>query len=147
MIDNNNNGKIYTIDYDGDPTSHNINKSEWEKLRNIRNKNLLDIKLNFPNCEVNFIEGDSRKVLPSIFNKYNINSWDFFYQDSMHFFDDIMNEWSIMKPYANDKAFVIFDDLNLKDVKKFKNWFIKNEKMWDYKIINTGHKQLLTWKL
>lgn len=147
LHENNNNAKIYTIDYDGDPSS-NIDKDEWIKLKNIRNDNLNEINRKFVNCEVIFIEGDSRDVLSSIFNKYNENGWDLFYQDSMHFYDGIMSEWNIMKQYANNNSFVIFDDLYLKGVKKFKKWFVKNEKDWNHYISNfkNGHKQLIAFR-
>ena len=65
---NNNNCIIYTIDYDGDPTT-NLDKDKGLLLKNIRDENLNKIKDNFGNVKVNFIDGDSRIVLKNFIQK------------------------------------------------------------------------------
>lgn len=62
----NNNSKIYTIDYNGDPTL-NLEEDKWIQLKTIRDNNLQQIKKEFNNVSVNFIEGDSREVLKTLF--------------------------------------------------------------------------------
>ena len=145
--DNNNNCRIYTIDYDGDPTS-DFETEEWLKLKELRNANLEKIRNEFPNCKVIYVEGDSRLVLDTIFTQYGETQWNLFYQDSMHFFDGIMSEWNIMEKYQAPQSITIFDDMWLKGVRKFANWFEKN-KSEEYQTmnINVGHKQFIVQKL
>ncbi len=145
---NNNKCRIYTIDYDGDPTSSDITQEQWLQLKTVRSNNIENINKKFPNCEVIFLDGDSRQVLPNIFDKYNEKKCDFFYQDSMHFFDGIMSEWKIIEPYLVKDSICIFDDLWLKNVQKFRDWFFKNYSN-TFECFNnlTGHKQLITKKL
>tara|TARA_B110000208_G_scaffold2526_1_gene3311 strand:+ start:385 stop:984 length:600 start_codon:yes stop_codon:yes gene_type:complete len=145
---NNNNNKciIYTIDYNGDPTLE-LNKEKWLNLEKIRNNNLEKIKNDFKNVEVKFIEGDSREVLKTLFSNHNINNVDLFYQDSMHFIEGIQAEWNLVESYINTNSFVIFDDLSLKGVQKFRKWFInKYQNKYDYKDIKEGHKQFIVKK-
>ena len=145
--DNNNNCRIYTIDYDGDPTS-DFDPKEWLKLKELRNANLEKIKNEFPNCKVIYVEGDSRLVLDTIFTQFGETQWNLFYQDSMHFFDGIMSEWNIMEKYQAPQSITIFDDMWLKGVKKFANWFKKNKsEEYQTRIINVGHKQFIVQKL
>lgn len=147
---NNNGCKIYTIDYDGDPTSDTISKAEWQQLKRIRNNNLDAIKKDFPNCEVIFLDGDSRQMLPKIFDlngKYKETKCDIFYQDSMHFFDGIQDEWKLVEPYIVSDSVIIFDDLKLKGVKIFRDWFIDNyNKKYEILENNNGHRQLIVRK-
>jgi len=142
----NNNTIIYTIDYDGDPTLY-LNNDKWQQLKNIRNCNLQKIKEEFINVTVNYIEGDSREVLKTLFINNNINKIDLFYQDSMHFIEGIQAEWNLVEPYIQENSYIIFDDLNLKGVQAFKKWFIdKYKKHYSYKDINLGHKQFIVKK-
>ena len=144
--DNNNNAVIYTIDYDGDPTS-NLDKSEWLKLKDIRNSNLQNINNEFKNVEINFIEGDSREVLKDLFINKNITNIDLFYQDSMHFIEGIQSEWNLVEQYIHMNSYIIFDDLQLKGVQAFRKWFIKQyNKQYEYTIIESGHKQFMVKK-
>lgn len=147
---NNNNCTIYTIDYDGDPTSDSISKSDWLELKRIRDVNLENIKVLFPNCKVVFLDGDSRDMLPKIFNKngeYKEKKCDLFYQDSMHFADGINDEWKLVEPYIVPKSVVVFDDLQLKGVKEFKNQFVnKYNGSYEMLEINEGHKQFMVMK-
>ena len=147
---NNNGCKIYTIDYDGDPTSDTISKGEWLQLKQIRNNNICAIKKEFPNCEVIFLDGDSRKMLPKIFDldgKYKETKCDIFYQDSMHFFNGIQDEWKLVEPYIVSDSVIIFDDLKLKGVKAFRDWFIDNYKnKYEISENNNGHRQLIVRK-
>lgn len=111
--ENANNALIFTIDYDGDPTTI-LPQCEWKKLAEIRETNLNFIRSQFTNLNINFIEGDSREVLPKIFSG-SVTEWDFFYQDSMHYLEGILSEWSIMKPFAKKGSVAVFDDLFLPD--------------------------------
>lgn len=146
--ENNNNCKIYTIDYDGDPTSSQITKEEWLELKSFRDTNLEKIKNEFPNCEVIFLDGDSRQMIPKIFNEYGETKCDFFYQDSMHFHDGILSEWRLVEPFLIKNSLTLFDDLQLKGVRQFRDWFIKTYKT-TYDIIQTteGHQQLIVCKI
>lgn len=143
---NNNNAKIFTIDYDGDPTSSTISHQQWLDLKRIRDNNLNRIKIEFPNVEVIFLDGDSREMLPKIFNEYGEQKCDFFYQDSMHFIEGIQQEWNLVKCQLSQNSITIFDDLKLKGVQKFKDWFTKNESGYDLFELNNGHKQFIISK-
>jgi hypothetical protein len=145
--DKNNNGcVIYTIDYNGDPTT-DLELEKWLLLEKIRNQNLSKIKENFPNVQVKFIEGDSRVVLKELFSNNNIKKVDLFYQDSMHFKEGIESEWNLVKNYILKDCHVIFDDLCLKGVKKFRDWFkTKYKKEFEYSEENYGHKQFIVKK-
>ena len=141
---NNNNCIIYTIDYDGDPTT-NLDKDKWLLLKKIREENLNKIKDNFGNVKVNFIDGDSRIVLKELVK--NVKKFDLFYQDSMHFFEGIKAEWQIVESNIELNGMVIFDDLKLKGVKAFRDWFkSKYKNQYSYSEINTGHKQFIIKK-
>lgn len=143
---NNNNCIIYTIDYDGDPTS-NLDIEKWLSLKKIRDENLKLIEEKFQNVKVIFLDGDSRKILPKLFQTYNIPQVDLFYQDSMHFFEGIQEEWNLIKPYIQRNSYVIFDDLKLKGVQKFRNWFKKEYgTQYIYFENNEGHKQFIVKK-
>ena len=129
--ENDNNASIYTIDYNGDPTT-NLAQDKWKELSEIRTQNLKLIKTSFPNVNINFLEGDSRDVLSSLFSDNNsLREWDFFYQDSMHYLDGVLAEWNIMSPFASKGAIVVFDDLFLPD---YKNLMVNKIK----KIINNN---------
>jgi len=143
---NNNNAKIYTIDYDGDPTSTTISLEQWKDLKKIRDNNLKKIKEEFPNVDVVFLDGDSREMLPKIFNEYGEQKCDFFYQDSMHFIEGIQQEWNLVKSKLSTNSITIFDDLQLKGVQKFRDWFIKNETGYNLFELNNGHKQFIISK-
>lgn len=109
--DNGNNAKIVTIDYDGDPEV-TIPKEDWDDLRRIRDENLQRTREMFPEIEITFVNGDSRKVLPEVVPG-KFGHWDFFFQDSMHFTSGILSEWALMKPYARKGSVVVFDDVCL----------------------------------
>ena len=143
---NNNNCIIYTIDYDGDPTS-NLDISKWLLLKKIRNKNLDKIKEEFKNVKVKFCDGDSRNVLKTLFTDNNIDKVDLFYQDSMHFTEGIKSEWILVEPYIKKNSYTIFDDLQLKGVRTFRDWFKKKYKnKYSYREITDGHKQFIVIK-
>ena len=141
-----NSPKIYTIDYDGDPTTV-LEKNRWENLKNIRNTNLENIKTDFPNVTVKYIEGDSRTMIPSIFNAHGEKHWDLFYQDSMHFYDGIMTEWNLMYPYSRVGSVVIFDDSKLNGVKEFIKWFKTTQTDWEYVNFQEGHGQFIAQRI
>jgi len=143
---NNNNAKIYTIDYDGDPTSTTISLEQWKDLKKIRDDNLHKIREEFPNVDVVFLDGDSREMLPKVFNEYGEQKCDFFYQDSMHFIEGIQQEWNLVKSKLSTNSITIFDDLQLKGVQKFRDWFIKNETGYNLFELNNGHKQFIISK-
>ena len=143
---NNNNCIIYTIDYDGDPTS-NLDISKWLLLKKIRNKNLDKIKEEFKNVKVKFCDGDSRNVLKTLFTDNNIDKVELFYQDSMHFPEGIKSEWILVEPYIKKNSYTIFDDLQLKGVRVFRDWFKKKYKnKYSYREITDGHKQFIVIK-
>ena len=145
--DNNNQANIYTIDYDGDPTLE-LDIDKWKKLKNIRDKNLKKIKEEFSNVNVIFLDGDSRIVLKTLFNDYKIDKIDLFYQDSMHFEDGIRSEWTLVEPYIKKNCITIFDDLKLKGVRAFMQWFKNKYKhSFNYTEILDGHAQFVTQKV
>jgi predicted O-methyltransferase YrrM len=142
---NNNKCKIYTIDYNGDPTS-DFEMEKWLRLKSIRDENLQKIKNNFKNVEVNFVEGDSREVLKDLFKDDDVI--DLFYQDSMHFKDGIIQEWNLVEKNIIKNSKIIFDDLQLKGVQQFRDWFKnKYKNLYSYQTINVGHKQFIVNKL
>ena len=108
---NDNGARIFTIDYDGDPDV-SIPMEDWLELRRFREENLQLARETFPNVEITFLNGDSRKMLPTLFPE-RIDHWDFFFQDSMHFTSGILEEWDIMRPYARPGSVVVFDDVCL----------------------------------
>jgi len=110
-VQENGGGKIYTIDYDGDPDV-SIPMEDWLQLRKFRDENLQLARERFPKVEVVFLNGDSREKLPAVFPS-KLDHWDFFFQDSMHFTSGILQEWAIMKPYARPGSVVVFDDVCL----------------------------------
>lgn len=145
--ENNNNCYIYTIDYNGDPTS-NLDISKWVLLEKLRNENLEKIKNEFKNVKVIFCEGDSRDILKKLFINNKIKKVDIFYQDSMHFFEGIKSEWELVYPYIKKNCYTIFDDVQLKGVSKFKKWFKnKYKNSFSYEDINDGHKQFIVKKI
>lgn len=109
--ENDNAARIFTIDYDGDPDV-SIPMEDWLLLRQFREENLALARAKFPAVEIRFLNGDSRQMLPSIFPTH-LDHWDFFFQDSMHFFGGILAEWQIMKPFAKPGSVVVFDDVCL----------------------------------
>lgn len=161
--ENNNDAHIITIDYGGDPDpTFKLPKEKWTELERIRQQNLSLISDRFPKVEVSFWKGDTRDILPAIFpEKYN--SWDFFYQDSMHFFEGIMAEWTVMEKYSSKGAIVVFDDIQfiigfkkvlhlrkLLSQREFCSWFVWHEVInggWIYKSINKGHGQFWAQKV
>ena len=109
--------------------------------KKIREENLNKIKDNFGNVKVNFIDGDSRIVLKELVK--NVKKFDLFYQDSMHFFEGIKAEWQIVESNIELNGMVIFDDLKLKGVKAFRDWFkSKYKNQYSYSEINTDINNL-----
>ena len=108
---NANNAKIFTVDYDGDPEA-TIPMEDWLELRRFREENLELARRTFPGVEIEFLSGDSRQMLSTIFPG-KVRNWDFFFQDSMHFTSGILQEWEIMKPHSAEEAIVVFDDVCL----------------------------------
>jgi cephalosporin hydroxylase len=110
--ENDNGARIFTVDYDGDPEEGSIPMEDWLELRRFREENLELARKTFPNVEIVFLNGDSRQVLPTLLPS-RISTWDFFFQDSMHFTSGILDEWRIMRPYAHSGSIVVFDDVCL----------------------------------
>ena len=104
-------GEIITIDYDGDPEVA-MPDTNWRELDRIRAENLDRARRDFPRVSIEFIKGDSRKVLPDLFPA-KWDRWDLFFQDSMHFASGIRAEWDIVRPFADPNALVVFDDVCL----------------------------------
>ncbi len=107
--ENGNGARIFTIDYDGDPDV-SIPMEDWEALRGFRDENLQRAREEFPDVEITFLNGDSREILPTLFPS-RLQSWDFFFQDSMHFTSGILQEWEIMKPFSHPGSVALFDDV------------------------------------
>jgi len=141
---NNNGATIYSVDYDGDPIQDaegNVTDKEWLELRKYRDKNLTLIQEKFSNCNVNWIDGDSRKVLPEVLKK--TGEWDFWYQDSMHYAEGIRQEWDLMETSASKSAIVIFDDVSKRN--GFSRWFQKEKlKEW-YFSSRRDHEHKQCW--
>jgi hypothetical protein len=106
--ENDNGARIFTIDYSGDPTTE-LPDQAWHELQAIREENLAETRKRFPGCEIQFIEGDSRAVLPGVMEQIDV--WDFFYQDSMHFVEGIRAEWDVLKDQGSARCVVVFDDI------------------------------------
>lgn len=142
---------IHTIDYDGDPLTIE-SELEWKKLHTIREENLEALRKKYPNVIIEFHDGDSRKILPELLA--NGIKWDFFFQDSMHFYEGIKSEWEAMKHYANDKAVAVFDDISIykqnfnQNGRMFCEDFIKSEDafQWNYFCTTLGHHQFWVQK-
>jgi hypothetical protein len=133
--ENNNGARIFTVDYDGDPDV-SIPMEEWLLLRKLRDENLDLARARFPRVEIRFLNGDSREVLPSVFPA-QLDHWDFFFQDSMHFMSGIMAEWEIMKPFARPGSVVVFDDVCL-DWKKMPAHLLKQNDFCGHFLLREG---------
>lgn len=145
---NNNGARIFTHDYDGDPVqdeADTVSKKSWLELRALREANIQQIQDEFTQCEVSFVDGDSRLTLPETLKKFP--QWNFWYQDSMHFAEGIQSEWDIMSGSESDDAVVIFDDIGKKN--QFSRDFVKkHKKQWAYvSRRDFQHKQCLAQKL
>lgn len=145
---NNNGARIFTHDYDGDPVQDEagaVSDESWLELRALREDNIRHIQKTFGQCEVSYIEGDSRKTLPDTLKQFS--QWNFWYQDSMHFAEGIQSEWDIMVDASADEAFVVFDDIGKKN--QFSRDFVKTySKQWAYTDRRDfDHKQCLAKKL
>jgi cephalosporin hydroxylase len=136
--ENRNKAKIFTIDYDGDPDA-NIPMEDWLQLRQFRDENLSLARSSFPGVEIHFLNGDSRSMLPSLFPA-QLESWDFFFQDSMHFLQGILAEWEIMKPFARPGSLVVFDDVCL-DWKKLPKHLLKQDDFCWHFLLNEAWQQ------
>jgi predicted O-methyltransferase YrrM len=128
--ENANQAKIFTIDYDGDPDTA-IPMDDWLQLRALREENLDLARARFPDVEIHFLNGDSRMILPSLFPD-QLEHWDFFFQDSMHFFAGILAEWQIMKPFAKDGSVVVFDDICFDGKKILRHLLKKDDFCWHF---------------
>ncbi len=154
--ENGNGAKIFTIDYDGDPDV-SIPMEDWIELRKFRDENLQKARETFPGVEITFLNGDSREMLPTLFPS-KLQSWDFFFQDSMHFTSGILQEWEIMKPYAHPGSVVVFDDVcldwkklpkHLAGQKDFCLHFVLTESLgggWGYQSTAEGRSQFWAQK-
>jgi len=142
---NDNGARIFTFDYDGDPTT-TLPDSAWKELKSIRESTLELIQKRFSNCKVEFVEGDTRQVLPRFLADRGLK-WDLFFQDSMHFHAGILAEWNAMRPYASERAVVIFDDIN--EDHRFAAWFKEHEVSEGWVTRSTGPRRLtrLRWLL
>ena len=137
---------IHTIDYDGDPLTKESDE-EWRKLRDIRDGNLEHLRQKYPNVDIQFHDGDSRQVLPQLVSSGI--KWDFFFQDSMHFYEGVKSEWDIVKSFSNEKAVAVFDDISLspkefnQNGRLFCEEFISSQdaNMWNYLSTSIGHHQ------
>jgi hypothetical protein len=98
---------------------------DWLQLRKFRDENLHLARTKFPGVEIHFLNGDSRRMLPSLFPA-QLEHWDFFFQDSMHFMSGILSEWEIMKPFARPGSVVVFDDVCL-DWRKMPRHLLKQD--------------------
>tara|TARA_Y100000590_G_C15539152_1_gene946222 strand:+ start:81 stop:407 length:327 start_codon:yes stop_codon:yes gene_type:complete len=60
----------------------------------------------------------------------------------------IESEWNLIENYIKQNSYVIFDDLWLKGVQQFRDWFKnKYQNQYEYKEENYGHKQFIVKKL
>ena len=135
---NNNNARVFTFDYDGDPTT-TLPDAAWNELKSIRQSTLDLIQRQFPNCKVEFVEGDTREILPRFLEERQLK-WDLFFQDSMHFHVGILSEWTAMRAYASKRAVAIFDDIN--EDHPFAQWFKSHEAQKGWVTRSTGPKRV-----
>ena len=93
------------------------------------------------------------QVLPELFSGGKMK-WDFFYQDSMHFYEGVKSEWELVRKHANSKALAVFDDISLNKLKfnqdgyKFCRDLLNLQILWNgiikaqrLVIINFGYKK------
>lgn len=140
-------GRLFTIDYDGDPVQDGkgtISAKDWAELRANREANLAAVRAAAPSVEVAFREGDSRKVLPSVLEA--AGSWDFWFQDSMHYKSGIREELDLMLPAMGEDAYIVFD--NVDRVHPFGRWFVRSflpgaEGRWAYRSLTVGRTRQL----
>jgi predicted O-methyltransferase YrrM len=137
---NNNNARVFTFDYDGDPTT-TLPDEAWKELRSIRQSTLDLIHTTFHNCTVEFVEGDTRQILPRFLEERQL-TWDLFFQDSMHYYDGILSEWTAMRAYASNRAVVVFDDISEDAGHPFPKWFNAHEAQQGWVTRSTGPKRL-----
>jgi hypothetical protein len=137
---NNNNARVFTFDYDGDPTT-TLPDAAWKELKSIRQSTLDLIQRQFSNCTVEFVEGDTRQILPRFLAERQLK-WDLFFQDSMHFHDGILSEWTAMRAYASKKALALFDDISEDADHPFTHWFKTHEVPKGWVTRSTGPKRL-----
>ena len=135
---NDNSARVFTFDYDGDPKAV-FPDAAWKELKSIRQSTLDRIREEFPKCTVEFVEGDTREILPRFLEERQLK-WDLFFQDSMHFHDGILSEWTAMRAYASKRALVVFDDID-KD-HPFAQWFETHEVQEGWVTRSTGPKRL-----
>ena len=132
LVDNNKEGKIFTIDilpndkkmYWNCIDDHTSKKTRIELLDNWKN----ELK------NINFITGPTKKIL----NKIKIDRINFAFLDAAHTFNDVMNEFNYVSKLQKTNDIIFFDDVtpNLFDgVTKAINQ-IKEKKTYDFEIIN-----------
>jgi hypothetical protein len=156
------NGKFYTFDAGKAPVdclgeTYGVTKEykkdgwlvDWEnikfegwncfgKVRDKREERIERFKATVPGVEVTFVEGLTWDTLPIWMPK--IGTWDFMYQDTIHYLEFILKEWEIYEPYSKVGSLIVLDDICLNDY--MYNHFINNERNWDWHHANIGNKQL-----
>jgi len=110
----------------------------WDKVLAERWKNLKQCK------NTVYVEGIIIETLPKILEI--MHSWDFCFQDSVHHGMAVVQEWSILKPYAKKGSIIVFDDV-LDNGHDFYAWFLKNEQGWETRYTGKGHGQLWVEKI
>tara|TARA_B100002051_G_C16604464_1_gene569833 strand:- start:124 stop:840 length:717 start_codon:yes stop_codon:yes gene_type:complete len=83
------------------------------------------LKKSFPHAKIEFIHGNSLKILPKLNEKY-----DFFHIDGLHKNKTIIKEFNYCKKlYSGDTLEIVFDDIiNCEDLKKsiFSTFKVRN---------------------
>ena len=107
------NHKANEINYWGfdlwEQMDNDIFENEYSKKPPSKEK--INAKLLSTGCNINLIQGDTKKTLKNFYdeNKTKLDI-DFIYIDGGHSFDTIQSDWDNLKGFMNDKTLTIFDD-------------------------------------
>jgi predicted O-methyltransferase YrrM len=113
--ENNNNGKIFTIDLTGHTESiEHVRKvlGSHEKSKTTRKNLWIDTVPTEWSDSVKFIHGHSGTIV----KQHDLPKIDFFYIDASHFYEAVKNDFFISLLLSNDVSIFVFDDyIDLKD--------------------------------
>jgi len=110
----------------------------WGTVMLNRDKRL---QAGFGKVNLQFIQGFSYDVLPELLEK--IGRWDFCFQDTLHYKEDIIKEWVLLKPYSRVGSVIVFDDMyRYSRGQGWVDWFNQNEPDWETRWSEFGHESL-----
>jgi predicted O-methyltransferase YrrM len=122
----------------GKGTSDQIKSwGSWGWIMDARDKRL---EADYGEVKLEFIQGFSFDVLPDLLKK--IGTWDFCFQDTLHYVPDIIKEWVLLKPTSKVGSIIVFDDINREYNRGWADWFKENEPEWETRWAEHGHEPL-----